>query len=121
VPSEARQIAALDLGPRAGLDFAKLTGDMNPIHWFAPYARAAGFRGCILHGFATLARAVEALNRTLPGRDPMRLSSVDVRFSRPLLLPARFGVYVSDASGLWVGDGPGGDVYLEGHFQLENA
>lgn len=121
VPSETHHVAALDLGPRAGLDFAKLTGDLNPIHWLGPYARAAGFRGCILHGFATLARAVEALNRALWADDPTRWSAVDVRFTRPLLLPACVGVYVSDAGGLWVGDHPGGDAYLEGHFQRKDA
>ena len=43
------------------LDFAKLTGDFNPIHWVPAYARASGFRSCILHGFATMSYAMEAI------------------------------------------------------------
>jgi hypothetical protein len=121
VPLDVRELAFVRVGADAGLDFAKLTGDFNPIHWLPPYARAAGFRGCILHGFSTLARAVEAIDRALLAGDPTRLSSIDVRFVRPLPLPARIGVYVA-GDALWVGDAPGGGAYLEGRFTLkENA
>ena len=119
VPSDAREIAFLQLGSKAGLDFAKLTGDFNPIHWLSPYAKLAGFRSCILHGFSTMAHAIEALNRAVLQGQVTRLSSIDVRFTRPLPLPARVGVYVTDEGGIWVGDRPGGDAYLEGHFKLE--
>ena len=57
VPEDAREIAFWNIPVSAGLDFAKLTGDFNPIHWIPPAARAAGFKNVILHGFATLARA----------------------------------------------------------------
>lgn len=120
VPSEARELRFMQIGSKAGLDFAKLTGDFNPIHWVPPYAKMAGFKACILHGFATLARAVEALNAEVLGGDVERLSVIDVRFTRPLTLPARVGVYVTDEGGIWVGDAPGGDAYLEGSFQLES-
>jgi hypothetical protein len=116
VPPAAREIGFFRASADAGLDFAKLTGDFNPIHWIAPAARAAGFRSCILHGFSTLARAIEALNRSRFAGDPTRLHSIDVRFVRPLVLPARVGVYVGENSSLWVGDAAGGGSYLEGHF-----
>jgi len=116
VPEGAREIASFDLGKDAGFDFAKLTGDFNPIHWIAPYARAAGFASTILHGFATLARAVEALNRAVFAGEPSRLSWVDVRFTRPLVLPARVGVYLGPEESLFVGDAPAGRAYLEGRF-----
>lgn len=119
VPSEARELSFMQIGSKAGLDFAKLTGDFNPIHWIPAYAKMAGFRTCILHGFATLARAIEALNRHVLDGNVNRLASIDVRFTRPLPLPARVGVYVTDEGGIWVGDRPGGDAYLEGQFQLE--
>lgn len=117
VPSDAREIAFMRIGAKAGLDFAKLTGDFNPIHWVPAYARAAGFGSVILHGFATLARAIEALNRSVFSGDPSRLATVDVRFTRPLVLPARVGVYVSDRGGLYVGAAPGGGANLEGTFE----
>jgi hypothetical protein len=118
VPANAHEIAFLRIREDAGLDFAKLTGDFNPIHWLKPYARASGFRTVILHGFSTFARAVEALDRARFAGDPSRLRAIDVRLSRPLLLPARVGVYVKD-DGIWVGDAPGGGAYLEGKFETE--
>jgi hypothetical protein len=119
VPPSAREIAFLRIGADAGLDFAKLTGDFNPIHWLTPYARAAGFRGRILHGFATLARAIEALNRARFAGDAATLRAIDARFTRPLVLPAKVGVYVGDGGTIWVGDAPGGAAYLEGRYETE--
>ncbi len=119
VPAGAHEIAFQRIAENAGLDFAKLTGDFNPIHWLAPYARASGFRAVILHGFSTFARAIEALNRSRFAGDPTQLAVVDARFSRPLVLPARVGIYVTNEGGLWVGDAPNGGAYLEGHFETE--
>jgi hypothetical protein len=119
VPVDAHEIGFQRIGEDAGLDFAKLTGDFNPIHWLAPYARASGFRTVILHGFSTFARAIEALNRSRFAGDPTRLKVIDARFSRPLVLPARVGIYVSNEGGIWVGDAPGGGAYLEGRFETE--
>jgi hypothetical protein len=118
-PGIAREIAFMRIGADAGLDFAKLTGDFNPVHWLAPYARASGFRRCILHGFSTLARAIEALNRARFSANPSRLSLIEARFTSPLLLPASVGVYVVNDGRLWVGDAPQGRVYLEGQFQTD--
>jgi acyl dehydratase len=119
VPADAHEIGFQRIGEDAGLDFAKLTGDFNPIHWLAPYARASGFRTVILHGFSTFARAIEALNRSRFAGDPTRLKVIDARFSRPLVLPARAGIYVTNDGGIWVGDAPGGGAYLEGRFETE--
>jgi hypothetical protein len=115
VPEAAKEVAFFRLSARAGLEFAELTGDFNPVHWVAPYARAAGFRGCILHGFSTLARAVAALDRARFAGDPLRLAVIDARFTRPLVLPARAGVYVQEGRA-WVGDAPGGTAYLDASF-----
>lgn len=120
VPTDARELAYVRLGSKAGLDFAKLTGDFNPIHWVPAYARASGFRSTILHGFGTFAFAVEALTRRSLSGDIRALASVDARFARPLGLPARVGVYIAgvkDGRGdLFVGDAPGGAAYLVGNF-----
>jgi acyl dehydratase len=121
VPSAGivREIGFLHIGPGAGIDFAKLTGDFNPVHWLAPYARASGFRHCILHGFSTMARAIETLNRARLSGDPSRLKIIDARFTKPLVLPASVGIYVSGDGRLWVGDAPQGRAYLEARFQAE--
>lgn len=115
VPGDAREIGWWRLGPDAGLTFACLTGDFNPVHWVVPYAKASGFRSTILHGFATLARSIEAMNRVLWAGDTRRLATIDVRFTRPLRLPARVGCYVRGDQ-IFVGDGPGAPAYLTGSF-----
>ncbi len=119
VPPDAKELAILDLAADAGREFAALTGDINPIHMIPAYARASGFRSCILHGFATFALAIEALDRAHLTGDPSRLTVVDARFTRPLVLPARVGVYLAGDSGIWVGDAPGGGACLEGSIQTE--
>lgn len=93
IPNHAREIDSLVLGRNAGLEFALLTGDFNPVHWLAPYARALGHRGRILHGFASMAHLFESLKRSLSGNSAETLSVFDARFLRPLVLPATLGVF----------------------------
>lgn len=112
VPSPAQLVRWLDVGSDAGAVFAALTGDVNPIHWLGPAARAAGFSGCILHGFAMHARAVEALGASLPG-GVRSLGGVDVRFTRPLALPAQVGVF-SSGRDFFLGPAPGAPANLVG-------
>lgn len=116
VPPDAREVAFYRIGADAGLDFAKLTGDFNPVHWIPAYARTFfGFPSTILHGFGTMARAIEGLNRGLFAGDVDALRSIEVRFTRPLVLPAKVGVYVRGGE-LWVGTAPGGPAFLTGRF-----
>ncbi|HZO16682.1 MAG TPA: MaoC/PaaZ C-terminal domain-containing protein [Polyangiaceae bacterium] len=115
VPDDARELAYFRIGADAGLSFAKLTGDFNPVHWVPAYARAFGFPACILHGFSTMARAIEGLNRGLFSGNVQALSMIDVRFTRPLVLPASVGLYVKSDE-VFVGDAPGARAYLTGRF-----
>ncbi len=122
VPQDWRPLGELKLGPHAGRQFALLTGDFNPVHWLKPYAKAAGFRSTILHGFAQMACASEMLVKRRFAGDVDRLASMDVRFTRPLLLPARPRVLIGhDAHGdgvhgIAVGDAPGGPAYMIGTY-----
>ena len=43
---------------------------------------------------------------------------LDVRFVRPLILPAKVGLYVDGQGGVWVGDAPGGPAYMQGSYTL---
>jgi hypothetical protein len=115
VAFEARELARIRLGRDAGLGFAKLTGDFNPIHWVPAYARASGFPNVILHGFGTLAHAWEGLNKRLFGGDIHAIASFDAKFTRPLVLPHEVGLYVLGKQ-VFVGDAPGGPAYLIGNF-----
>ncbi|MYM66769.1 hypothetical protein GTP45_08005 [Pseudoduganella sp. FT55W] len=67
---------------RDGLRFALLTGDFNPIHWFAPLARRSVFRGMVLHGFGSFVRSYEVLSQ-----QDVRFNEIDVRFVKPVALP----------------------------------
>jgi acyl dehydratase len=116
VPQDAEELQRWRLSADAGLDFAKLTGDFNPVHWVPPYARAFGFRNTILHGFSTMARAMEGLQRTLFAGSVRAIRVLDVKLTKPLVLPAKVGLYVKGQS-LWVGDAPGGPAYLMGTFE----
>lgn len=116
VPGTAQLLTPLRLTPRHGRDFAVLTGDFNPIHWLAPYARMAGFPSTILHGFATFAYAIEALNTHRFGGDPTRLRTIDVKFTKPVVLPAGPSVFV-DGDQIFVGDAAGEPAYLTGTFE----
>jgi acyl dehydratase len=118
VPDDAEEIARWRLAPTAGLDFAKLTGDFNPVHWVPAYARAFGFRNTILHGFSTMARAIEGLQRGLFAGSTHVISAFDCRFTRPLVLPAKIGLYVRDRE-VFVGDAPGGPAYLTGTYETK--
>lgn len=109
IPQAARKLEAWRLGSDAGLRFALLTGDFNPLHWLGPYARALGFSGKLLHGFAAMARAHATLERVV---GPLRL--LDVRFVRPITLPAELSLYVAGER-VFVGSA-GEPPYLSGSF-----
>ncbi|MFT3863176.1 MAG: MaoC/PaaZ C-terminal domain-containing protein [Solirubrobacterales bacterium] len=69
-----------DLGRR----YAAVSGDRNPIHMHSLTAKPLGFPAAIAHGMWTKARALAALEPRLPDA-----FETDVRFRRPILLPAR--------------------------------
>lgn len=71
-------------GADEGLDFGLLTGDFNPIHTCWPLARRTRFRGCILHGFGSVARTWEKLVDA-----GCNIRDIDLRFIKPLPLPAQ--------------------------------
>lgn len=118
VPEGAERIGPLDAPAGAGWEFALLTGDFNPLHWLGPYAKVAGFGGVILHGFGTLARAAECVLDVWLDGDPDRFASLDVRFTRPLRLPASTGIHLGpveeNTRSLSVGDAPGATARVLG-------
>lgn len=117
IPGDAREIAAFSFSKRAGLDFAKATGDFNPIHWAPRYAKAMGFRSVILHGFGSFAWAYEGLARGLFSGNVRRIAMLDANFLRPLVLPCRAGLYVWGSGEVGLGDAPGGPAYMLGKYE----
>jgi acyl dehydratase len=71
------------LGGDLGRRYAGVSGDRNPIHMYGLTAKPLGFSSQIAHGMWTKARCLAALEGELPGA-----LTADVRFKRPILLPA---------------------------------
>jgi hypothetical protein len=117
IPLDAEELARFKLPANAGLAFAMLTGDFNPVHWVPPYARAFGFRNTILHGFASMGKTWETLVRTRFAGSATAIRSVDLKFTKPLVLPADVGLYLiaeDQHDRVWLGSAPGGPAYLVG-------
>jgi acyl dehydratase len=67
----------------AGRRYAKVSGDVNPIHLSGLTAKAFGFKRAIAHGMWVKARVLGALSGRLPDA-----VAVDVGFRKPLFLPS---------------------------------
>jgi acyl dehydratase len=84
VDEETTASAEWRLDGGLGRRYAAVSGDRNPIHMHSLTAKPLGFPSAIAHGMWTKARALAALESRLPDA-----FAVDVRFRRPILLPAR--------------------------------
>jgi acyl dehydratase len=80
----------------AGRRYAKVSGDVNPIHLSSLTAKAFGFKRAIAHGMWVKARVLGALTGRLP--DAL---SVDVGFRKPLYLPSTVTLSTAQADGGW--------------------
>lgn len=104
-----------DLGRR----YAGVSGDRNPIHMHSLTAKPLGFPGAIAHGMWTKARALAQLESGLPDS-----FEVEVRFRKPVLLPARV-VFAEQDSGdetlFAIRDAKKGTPHLDGRVQETGA
>ncbi len=82
--------APADIGRR----YARAAGDYNPIHLSAPSAKLFGFPRAIAHGLWNKARSLAALGERLPASG----YRVEVRFQKPVLLPASLTLLASAAA-----------------------
>jgi acyl dehydratase len=64
--------------------FYRLNGDLFALHADPEMARKSGFPKPILHGMCVAGIATQVLMRVLAADDPMRLKSVEMRFSAPI-------------------------------------
>jgi len=106
VPASATWALPGDLGRR----YAAVSGDRNPIHMHSLTAKPLGFPAAIAHGMWTKARALAALEPRLPDA-----FAVDVRFRRPILLPAKVEFATAEPDqGARPGDGEEIDFTVRG-------
>jgi acyl dehydratase len=102
--------APADIGRR----YARASGDWNPIHLSPLTARLFGFPRAIAHGLWHKARALAALAAHLPAA----AVEIDVRFQRPVLLPAELHLLASapGATGRFALQGADGTPHLAGRW-----
>ena len=65
--------------------YAGASGDFNPIHWNARFAREVGLPDVIAHGMLTMAEAARVVTDWTG--DPGSLTEYGVRFTRPVVVP----------------------------------
>ncbi len=82
--ADAAVIDTWSLDGGLGRRYAAVSGDRNPIHMHALAAKLFGFPGAIAHGMWTKARALAAIESSLP-----EFLGVEVQFRKPIVLPAR--------------------------------
>lgn len=82
-PDGGRQTAQWPLPSDLGRRYARLCGDYNPIHIASLTAKAFGFKGSIVHGYANLAMALVRVG------EPEGAASLDAAFKGPVFLGSR--------------------------------
>lgn len=87
--------AVLNITPGRIRNYASIGGDHNPIHTNGLAAKLFGFPTVIAHGMFSAAAVLANIEGQLP--DAVKYS---VRFAKPVVLPAKAGLYVErDADG----------------------
>jgi acyl dehydratase len=117
--ADAPASAEWKLGGDLGRRYAGVSGDRNPIHMHSLTAKPLGFPSAIAHGMWTKARALAQLESRLP-----ESFEVEVRFRRPILLPARvlFAEQGSDKEILFaVRDAKKGTPHLDGRVTAKTG
>jgi len=119
VPPPLVREARWQLPAQLGRNYAKASGDFNPIHLHALSAKAFGFPRAIAHGMWTLGRTLAALQ---PSK---QLGAADVQgdFKSPILLPAETTLWTAASSAteraFEVRDLAGERLHLRGRFEWE--
>lgn len=119
IPFEAKEIASFRFSDKTGLDYSILTGDINPVHWLQFYAKIMGFKNVILHGFASSAFCIEAINNNLFSGNVFKIKEWEVKFTKPLILPAKPKLYyLKEENSIYLGDTKLARAFLIGNFKI---
>ncbi|WP_130931414.1 MaoC/PaaZ C-terminal domain-containing protein [Pseudomonas sp. Sample_24] len=103
------QVAQWKAPADIGRQYAKVSGDYNPIHLSSASAKLFGFPSAIAHGLWNKARTLAALAEHLPAAN----IEIAVQFKKPVRLPSEVALLSSAA-------GSSGDLQLIGAGDLEH-
>jgi acyl dehydratase len=115
LPQDAPASAEWKLDGGLGRRYGGVSGDRNPIHMHSLTAKPLGFPSAIAHGMWSKARALAQLQSRLPDS-----FEVEVRFRKPILLPARVEFASAEEGGeilFAVRDAKKGTPHLDGRVQ----
>ncbi|MEH0935696.1 MaoC/PaaZ C-terminal domain-containing protein [Micromonospora psammae] len=108
-PAPPAATAHWRVSPRVGTDYARVSGDHNPIHTSRLGARLLGFPRPIAHGMWSKARCLAALESRLP-----EAYTVDVSFKLPVPLPTTVAFSATPAWDFALHDARTGRPHLVG-------
>ncbi|MFT5133008.1 MAG: acyl dehydratase [Gammaproteobacteria bacterium] len=80
---DADEVVNIQISPQAALLY-RLSGDYNPLHADPGLAKKVGFDAPILHGLASFGVAARAVLQACDVDDADRLTSIALRFSKPV-------------------------------------
>ena len=83
---------SLRAGADIGRQYAKVSGDYNPIHLYNATAKLLGFKKAIAHGMWTKAACLAKLNSLYADKQAFH---IDVKFKLPVFLPATLNLFSS--------------------------
>ncbi len=89
----------VDVTPESALDFARLSGDWNPLHTDDAHAQATPYRRRVLHGAFSAGLVSRMAGMFLPGTDCL-LHGMRLRFLAPIIPPSSLlvdGKIISDS------------------------
>jgi 3-hydroxybutyryl-CoA dehydratase len=81
----------VEVTPGSAIEFAKLSGDWNPLHTDAAHAATTAYRRPVLHGAFAAGLVSRMAGMYLPGQDCL-LHTLDLRFVAPIVPPATLRV-----------------------------
>ncbi|WP_369937248.1 MaoC/PaaZ C-terminal domain-containing protein [Plantactinospora sp. BB1] len=115
-PAPPAPTALWRLDSRVGRDYARVSGDHNPIHTSRVAARLFGFAGPIAHGMWSKARCLAALEGRLPDA-----YTVEVAFKRPVPLPGTVAFSAAPGWSFGLHDPSRGRAHLLGEVTATGA
>lgn len=95
-PPEVEASQLWHLPANLGRQYAAASDDTNPIHLYPLTAMPFGFKRPIIHGMWTHAKALSSLGPRLP-----ETYTVDVAFTKPLMLPTKATFAADEVDGTW--------------------
>lgn len=109
------EVARWTAGHDIGRQYARVSGDYNPIHLSATSAKMFGLPQAIAHGLWTEARALAAMREQVPVANV----EIAVQFEQPVLLPSELLLRASDPgpSGRFTVESEGERLHLVGQWR----